>query len=94
MIPVGYSSTSEAAFLLSDEDCKKAVSGSETLHKKLVEDGVSGVNKISVRINQENENKSHIYYPQYIIYVGGADVGKFERNVYKTASAINTPVIN
>ena len=28
MIPEGYSSTSEANFLLSDEDCKKAMSGS------------------------------------------------------------------
>ena len=63
----------------------------ETLHKKLVEDGISGVNKILVGINQENENKSHLL--STIICVGVTDVGKFERNVYKTASANNTPII-
>ena len=79
---------------MSDEDHKKAISDSETLHKKMIELEMHDFNMISVTINQENhKNENHFYYPQYMISVGVADVAKYERSVYKAAINIDTPVI-
>ena len=66
---------------------------SETLRANMIELGIRDFNKISVTINQENENENHFYYPQYMISVGVADIAKYERSVYKAAINIATPVI-